>query len=94
MTAATTTTTTTTTTMMMMGKNAYILPTNLAALYTPKFVITVKTIKTLSLEHNDKFYQKSKKVSRRASRSPVNEEFGNFERCCFAEDGKERYQEL
>ena len=56
MTAATTTTTKTTTTMMMMGKNAYILPTNLAALYTPKFVITVKTIKTLSLEHNDKFY--------------------------------------
>jgi len=47
------------------------------------------------MEHGVKFEIKILKIIRRVSRSPDNAEFGHFDsRCCFAEDGKEMYQEL
>jgi len=51
--------------------------------------LSVKTIVTkLNVGHSDK---SEIKISRRGSRSSDNAE---FRRCCFAEDGKEMYQDL
>ena len=53
-------------------------------------IITVKTIPKLNLGHCEKF---EIDIRRCGSRSLENAEFGHS-RCCFAEDGKEMYQEL
>jgi len=55
--------------------------------------ITVKAITKRNIGHIDKFEIKILKISRRGSRSGDNAEFV-ISRSCFAEDGKEMYQEL
>ena len=55
--------------------------------------ITVKTTAKLNLAHSDKFEAEIFKINRPDSRSSDNAEVSHFT-CCFAEDGKEMYQEL
>ena len=71
----------------------YILPTKLLLRKSFTLFIFVKNIWKLNMKHNVKFETANKKLTFLVHVLQTRQNLG-ITRCCFAEDGKEMYQEL